>query len=94
MEDEKQREHEYARKHLRDAMSNTPYNHDRLLQHQHTVPSDISANGYKDLMEFALLGFTYFNNKSAVYDAFLPEQLTSEQVSFTLPGFHPTTLSL
>lgn len=99
MEDEKQNEHTLAKQHLQTSMLSQKYDidghdYDWFRQEQTIISDTFAANNYQDLMIFALLWFHYFNKKSEVYDAFLPEQLETQKITFTLPDFHPTTLSL
>lgn len=100
MEDEKQNEHVFAKQHLQTSMLSKKYDldgqydYDWFLQEQNSISDTHDANNYHDIMVFALLWFHYFNKKSEVYDAFLPEHLETKKITFTLPDFHPTTLSL
>ncbi len=94
MEDDKQKEHKIAKEYLKKSMSSQKYNHDWFLQEQAIIAGTPDANNYQDLMAFALLWFHYFGKKSEVYDSFLPQQLETTKVSFTLPGFHPTNVTL
>lgn len=99
MEDDKQKEHALAKQHLQTSMLSQKYDidghdYDWFRQEQSIISDAPNANNYQDVMIFALLWFHYFNKKAEVYDAFLPEQLETQKITFTLPDFHPTTLSL
>lgn len=94
LEDEKQTEHGLAKQHLEESLVSQQCDLDRFLQESTLISTCFEDNNYQDLLSFALLWFHYFERKNDVYDAFTSEQLTTKYISFTLPGYHPTTLSL
>lgn len=83
-----------AKQYLHETMSEQKYDQDRFMTEKNVISDCLEKNNYQDLMIFALLWFHYFEHKYEVYDAFMPEQLQTLQIPFTLPGFHPTTISL
>ena len=83
-----------AKKYLHKTMSEQEYDRDRFMAEKNIISDCVEKNNYHDLMTFAFLWFHYFEHKHEVYEAFTPEQLQTLQISFTLPGFHPTILSL
>ncbi len=86
--------HVLAKQYLENIMSEYHYDQDRFASQANSISDCFDKHHYNDLMVFALLWFHYFEHKNHVYDAFTPEQLKNLQVAFTLPGFHPTALSL
>lgn len=88
-----------AKKHLKHSMetvlpwSQQKYDWDWFVQEKNIIADTFEDNNYQDLMKFAMLWFHYFDKKSDVYDAFMPEQL-SMMIHFTVPGFRPTAISL
>lgn len=94
--------HTIAKKYFKDALENEflkheplqKYNDERFLQEQTIIGDCFEDHDYQDLMIFALLWFHYFGKKNEVYDAFLPEQLETQQISFTIRQYNPTTISL
>jgi hypothetical protein len=94
IEDQKQKEHMLAKKHLEAGMEQEWYTQEWFLAQEKMISSHMDAQNYQVLMEFALLWFHYFWKRSAVYDAFSSQQFDTFMVSFTLPGFHPTSISL
>ncbi len=99
-ESEKATEHEIAKKYFTTWMEtdswrfSQTYDQKRFFLEQDVIVDYIKHNDYQDLMIFALLWFYYFKKPNVVYEAFTPEELQWLTVSFTLPGFHPTSLSL
>lgn len=94
LEQQKQTEHDCAKQRVKELMSCKYYDQERFLQEQNIVASCLEDHNYQELMLFALLWFHYFERKNDVYDAFLLEQMETTNISFTLPGFHPTSISL
>lgn len=93
MENEKEAEHALAKQRVKKLMSSQHYNQERFFQEQHIVADSLKEADYQELMVFALLWFHYFERKNDVYEAFLPEQMETTNISFTLSGFHPTSIS-
>lgn len=94
MEDEKEAEHTLAKQRIKELMSSQQYDQERFLQEQTIVADSLKEDNYQELMMFALLWFHYFARKNDVYEVFFPQQLENTTISFTLPGFHPTNISL
>lgn len=94
MEEQKQTEHVLVKQRIKEMMSSKSYDQEWFLQEQNIVADTLENHNYQELMLFALLWFHYFERKNDVYDAFLPEQLKTTNISFTLSGFHPTSISL
>lgn len=101
IEFEKKQANIYAHEHFKKSMetvlpgSQQKYDWDRFQQEQILISDTFDQNNYQDLMIFAFLWFHYFDQKNAVYDAFMEEKLHSIKITFTAPwSKHPTDISL